>query len=116
MLKPLHNRLVVERLESEQTTASGIIIPDTAKEKPQQGRVVSVGPGARDKAGKTVPMEIAAGDTVLFTKYGGTEVTLEGKEYLILKEDDVLGVISGKAEAGKAAAGKTGPAKKSAKK
>jgi chaperonin GroES len=97
MLKPLHNRLVVERLEAEQTTASGIIIPDTAKEKPQQGRVISVGPGLRDKAGKLVPMEIEAGDTVIFAKYGGTDVTLDGKDYLILKEDDVLGVISGKA-------------------
>jgi chaperonin GroES len=101
MLKPLHNRLVVERLEAEQTTASGIIIPDSAKEKPQQGRVVSVGPGARDKAGKQVPMEIEVGDTVLFTKYGGADVTLDGKDYLILKEDDVLGVMSGKPAAKK---------------
>lgn len=105
MLKPLHNRVVVERIEADQKTASGIIIPDTAKEKPQQGRVVSVGPGLRDKTGKMVPMEIAAGDTVLFTKYGGTDVTLDGKEYLILKEDDVLGVMPGK-----------GPAKSAAKK
>lgn len=97
MLKPLHNRLVVERLEAEQSTSSGIIIPDTAKEKPQQGKVVSVGPGLADKTGKVVPMDIAPGDTVLFNKYGGTEVSLEGKDYLILKEDDVLGVISGKA-------------------
>ena len=102
MLKPLHNRLVVERIEADQTTASGIIIPDTAKEKPQQGRVVSVGPGLRDKAGKHVAMDVAAGDTVLFTKYGGAEITLEGKEYLILKEDDVLGVISGVAAKSKA--------------
>jgi chaperonin GroES len=101
MLKPLHNRLVVERLEADQTTASGIIIPDTAKEKPQQGRVVSVGPGAQDKAGKHVPMEIEVGDTVLFTKYGGADVILDGKDYLILKEDDVLGVLSGKAPAKK---------------
>jgi chaperonin GroES len=100
MLKPLQNRMVVERLEAEETTASGIIIPDSAKEKPQQGRVVSVGPGLRDKAGKHVPMEVAAGDTVLFTKYGGTDVTIEGKEYLILKEDDVLGVMPGAASKG----------------
>jgi chaperonin GroES len=104
MLKPLHNRLLVERLESDQTTASGIIIPDTAKEKPQQGRIVAVGPGARDKEGKRVPMELAAGDTVLFTKYGGADVILDGKDYLILKEDDVLGVLSG-AKAGGAAKG-----------
>jgi len=96
MLKPLHNRLVVERLEAEQTTASGIIIPDSAKEAPQQGKVVAVGPGARDKAGKVVPMEIQVGDTVLFAKYGGTEVTLDGSDYMILKEDDVLAVMSAK--------------------
>ena len=100
MLKPLQNRLVVERLEAEETTASGIIIPDTAKEKPQQGRVVSVGPGVRDKAGKHVPMDVAVGDTVLFTKYGGTDVTLDGKEYLILKEDDILGVMPGSGSKG----------------
>ena len=103
MLKPLQNRLLVERLEAEQTTASGIIIPDTAKEKPQQGRVVSVGPGVRDKAGKHVPKEVSAGDTVLFAKYGGADVTIDGHEYLILKEDDILGVISGHA-AGKSGA------------
>lgn len=96
MLKPLHNRLVVERIDPEETTSSGIIIPDTAQEKPQQGKVVSVGPGLADKSGKVVPMDVAPGDTVLFTKYGGTEVTLEGRDYLILKEDDVLGVIPGK--------------------
>ncbi|HKI98240.1 MAG TPA: co-chaperone GroES [bacterium] len=96
MLKPLHNRLVVERLEAEQTTASGIIIPDSAKEAPQQGKVVAVGPGARDKTGKVVPMEIQVGDTVLFAKYGGTEVTLDGSDYMILKEDDVLAVMSAK--------------------
>lgn len=101
MFKPLHNRVLVERLEAEQTTASGLIIPDTAKEKPQQGRVVSVGPGARDKEGKRVPLEIAAGDTVLFSKFGGTDITLDGQEYLILKEDDILGVVSGKAKGGK---------------
>lgn len=95
MLRPLHNRLLVQRLEAEETTASGIIIPDTAKEKPQQGRVIAVGPGVTDKAGKRVPLEIAAGDTVLFNKYGGTDVTLDGHDYLMLKEDDVLGVIAG---------------------
>ena len=96
MLKPLHNRLLVERMESDDTTSSGIIIPDSAKEKPQQGKVISVGPGAQDKEGKVVPMEVSKGDTVLFAKFGGTEVTVEGKEYMILKEDDVLGVVEGK--------------------
>ena len=96
MLKPLHNRLLVERIDSDSTTASGIIIPDTAKEKPQQGKVISVGPGARDKEGKVVPMEVSKGNTVLFAKFGGTDVTIDGKEYMILKEDDVLGVIEGK--------------------
>ena len=95
MLKPLQNRLLVERLEAEQTTSSGIIIPDSAKEKPQKGRVVSAGPGVRDKQGNHVPMEVAAGDMVLFAKYGGSDVTIDGKEYLILKDDDILGVISG---------------------
>lgn len=93
MLKPLHNRLLVERLDAEDTTSSGIIIPDTAKEKPQKGKVISVGPGIKDKDGKLIPMEIAKGDLVLFAKYGGTDVTIEGREYMILKEDDVLGVI-----------------------
>ena len=96
MLKPLHNRLLVERIDAENTTSSGIIIPDTAKEKPQQGKVISVGPGARDKDGKVIPMEVSKGDLVLFAKYGGTDVTLEGKEYMILKEDDILGVVGGK--------------------
>jgi len=93
MLKPLHNRLLVQRLDPEEKTASGIIIPDTAKEKPQKGRVIAVGPGSRDKSGKPMPMDVKKGDTVLFTKYGGTETSLDGKDYLILKEEDVLGVI-----------------------
>ena len=93
MLKPLSNRLLVERTDSEEVTRSGIIIPDSAKEKPQEGKVKSVGPGSRDKEGKVVPMEISVGDLVLFAKYGGTDVTIEGEEYLILKEDDVLAII-----------------------
>jgi chaperonin GroES len=93
MIKPLHNRVVVERLDPEEKTASGIIIPDTAKEKPQKGKVISVGPGNRDKEGKHVPLDVKNGDLILFTKYGGTDVTLDGTEYLILKEDDILGVI-----------------------
>lgn len=93
MLKPLHNRLLVERLESDKISSGGIIIPDSAKEKPQQGKVISVGPGSQDKEGKIVPMDISKGDVVLFAKYGGTEVTLEGNEYLMLKEDDILAVV-----------------------
>ena len=93
MLKPLSNRLLVERIESEETTSSGLIIPDSAKEKPQEGKVISVGPGSRDKEGEVVPMDISVGDLVLFAKYGGTDVTLDGEEYLMLKEDDVLGII-----------------------
>ena len=93
MLKPLSNRLLVERIDSEETTSSGLIIPDSAKEKPQEGKVISVGPGSRDKEGAVVPMDISVGDLVLFAKYGGTDVTLDGEEYLMLKEDDVLGII-----------------------
>ncbi|MCH8074835.1 MAG: co-chaperone GroES [SAR324 cluster bacterium] len=93
MLKPLSNRLLVERIDSEETTSSGLIIPDSAKEKPQEGKVISVGPGSRDKEGEVVPMDISVGDLVLFAKYGGTDVTLDGEEYLMLKEDDVLGII-----------------------
>ena len=93
MLKPLHNRILIQRQNPEEKTASGIIIPDTAKEKPQKGTVIAVGPGNKDKTGKVIPMDVKKGDTVLFTKYGGTETSLDGKEYLILKEDDVLGVV-----------------------
>ena len=101
MLTPLRNRLLVERLDTDETTSSGLIIPDTAKEKPQQGKVVSAGPGIRDKEGNLVPMDVKAGDLVLFGKYGGTDVTLEGREYLILKDEDILGVIGGAAKKGK---------------
>jgi len=93
MLKPLHNRIVVERVNPEEKTTAGIIIPDTAKEKPQQGDVVSVGPGARNKEGEYMPLDIKEGDRVLFGKFGGTEVKLDGKDYLILREDDILAVI-----------------------
>jgi len=93
MIKPLRNRVVVERLEADEKTASGLIIPDSAQEKPQKGRVVAVGPGSRDKKGEHVPMALAKGDLILFGKYGGTDVTLDGNEYLILTEDDILGVI-----------------------
>ncbi len=92
-MKPLHNRILVERVDAEEKTASGIIIPDTAKEKPQEGKVIAVGPGLKDKAGKLIPMDVKKGDRILFVKYGGTEVKLDGKDYLILKEDDVMGVV-----------------------
>jgi chaperonin GroES len=93
MLRPLHNRILVERVNAEDKTASGIIIPDTAKEKPQEGKVIAVGPGAVDKKGKKVPMEVKKGDRILFAKFGGSEVRLDGKEYLIMKEDDVMGIV-----------------------
>jgi chaperonin GroES len=91
--RPLHDRVVVERIESEEKTKGGIIIPDTAKEKPQEGKVVAVGPGARDDAGKLVPLDVKAGDRVLFGKWSGTEVKIDGKELLIMKESDIMGVV-----------------------
>ena len=90
---PLHDRIVVSRIESEEKTAGGIIIPDTAKEKPQEGKVVAVGPGKRDKEGKLIAMDVKAGDRVLFAKWAGTEFKLDGKEHMIMKEDDILGVV-----------------------
>lgn len=92
-IRPLHNRLIIERVEEEEKTAGGIIIPDTAKEKPQQGRVVSAGVGRRDDKGNMIPMEVQKGDRVLFSKYSGTEVTLDGGEQLIITEDDVLAIL-----------------------
>jgi chaperonin GroES len=91
--RPLHDRVVVERIEAEARTAAGIIIPDTAKEKPQQGKVVAVGPGGRDENGKLVPIDVKAGDRVLFGKWSGTEVKIDGVEYLIMKESDIMGVL-----------------------
>jgi len=91
--RPLHDRVVVKRIEAEQKTAGGIIIPDTAKEKPQEGEVIAVGPGARDEAGKLVPLDLKAGDKVLFGKWSGTEVKIDGQDLLIMKESDILGVI-----------------------
>ncbi len=91
--RPLHDRVVVRRIESDEKTKGGIIIPDTAKEKPQEGEIVSVGPGARDEAGKLVPLDVKAGDKVLFGKWSGTEVKIDGKELLIMKESDIMGVI-----------------------
>ena len=95
--RPLHDRVVVKRLDAEEKTAGGIIIPDTAKEKPMQGQVVAVGPGGRDEAGKLIPIDVKTGDKVLFGKWSGTEVKIDGEELLIMKESDVLGVIEGKA-------------------
>jgi chaperonin GroES len=92
-VRPLHNRLIVKRVEEDDKTAGGIIIPDTAKEKPQQGKVIAAGPGKRDDKGKVIPMEIQKGDRVLFSKYGGSEVNLEGEEHLIISEDDVLAIL-----------------------
>lgn len=94
--RPLHDRVVVKRAESETKSAGGIIIPDTAGEKPQKGEVVAVGPGARDEAGKLVPLEIKAGDQVLFGKWSGTEVKINGEDLLIMKESDILGILEGK--------------------
>ena len=100
--RPLHDRVVVRRIESEDKTAGGIIIPDTAKEKPQEGEIIAVGPGARDEAGKLVPLDVKAGDRILFGKWSGTEVKIDGEDLLIMKESDVMGII----EAGKAASRK----------
>jgi chaperonin GroES len=91
--RPLHDRVVVKRTEAEEKTAGGIIIPDTAKEKPQQGEVIAVGPGGRDESGKLIPIDVKAGDRVLFGKWSGTEVKLDGVEYLIMKESDLMGVL-----------------------
>ncbi|MEJ1161068.1 co-chaperone GroES [Prosthecomicrobium sp. N25] len=101
--RPLHDRVVVRRLEAEQKTAGGIIIPDTAKEKPQEGEVVAVGPGARDETGKLVPLDVKAGDRVLFGKWSGTEVKIDGQDLLIMKESDILGIVEATASAKKAA-------------
>jgi chaperonin GroES len=92
--RPLHDRVVVKRVEAEEKSKGGIIIPDTAKEKPQQGEVVAVGSGGRDENGKLVPMDLKAGDRVLFGKWSGTEVKLDGDELLIMKESDIMGVIA----------------------
>jgi chaperonin GroES len=91
--RPLHDRIVVKRIEGEEKTKGGIIIPDTAKEKPQEGKVVSVGPGARDESGKLVPLDVKAGDRVLFGKWSGTEVKIDGDDLLIMKESDILGIV-----------------------
>jgi chaperonin GroES len=101
--RPLHDRVVVKRIDSEAKTAGGIIIPDTAQEKPQQGEVLAVGPGGRDEASKLIPIDVKAGDRILFGKWSGTEVKIDGVEYLIMKESDVMGVLV-EAESSKKAA------------
>ena len=102
--RPLHDRVVVRRLEAEEKTAGGIIIPDTAKEKPMEGEVIAVGPGARDEAGKLVPLDVKDGDRILFGKWSGTEVKLDGEELLIMKETDIMGIIEGQPAAKRKAA------------
>jgi chaperonin GroES len=97
-MRPLRDRILVERIEEQEQRIGGIIVPDTAKEKPQQGRVVAVGKGRINDKGEVFPLDVKVGDTVLFGKYGGTEVKIDGKEYLILREDEVLGVTEGVAE------------------
>ena len=95
--RPLHDRILIKRIEEKETAKGGIIIPDTAKEKPQEGEVIAVGSGKRDEDGKVVPLDVKAGDRILFGKYSGTEIKIDSKEYLILKEEEVLGVVEGKA-------------------
>jgi len=99
--RPLHDRVVVRRLESEEKTAGGIIIPDTAKEKPQEGEVIAVGPGARGEDGTLHPLDVKAGDRVLFGKWSGTEVKLDGQELIIMKESDIMGILEGKPKTAK---------------
>ena len=101
--RPLHDRIVVKRITAEEKTAGGIIIPDTAKEKPMEGEVIAVGPGARNEAGAIVALDVKAGDRVLFGKWSGTEVKLDGEELLIMKESDIMGIIEGGAAIKKAA-------------
>jgi chaperonin GroES len=102
--RPLHDRVVVRRIEEDDRTPGGIIIPDTAKEKPQQGEVIAAGPGARDEKGQIQPLDVKAGDRILFGKWSGTEVKIDGEELLIMKESDILGVLEGSSASKKKAA------------
>ena len=102
--RPLGDRVVVRRIKEDQKTAGGIIIPDTAKEKPSQGEIIAVGPGGRDESGKLIPIDLKVGDTVLFGKWSGTEVKIDGQDLLIMKESDIMGVIEGGSAAKKKAA------------
>ena len=101
--RPLHDRVVVKRVEEDKKTKGGIIIPETAQEKPMQGEIIAVGPGGRDEAGKLIPIDVKAGDIVLFGKWSGTEVKIDDTEYLIMKESDIMGVVEAQASAKKAA-------------
>jgi chaperonin GroES len=103
-IKPLHDRVVVRRIDEEERTPGGVIIPDTAKEKPMQGEVLAVGPGARDESGKRIAPDVKEGDTILFGKWSGTEVKIDGEELLIMKESDIMGIIEGGAAARKSRA------------
>ncbi|MBO7174088.1 MAG: co-chaperone GroES [Burkholderiaceae bacterium] len=93
-IRPLHDRVIVKRVETERMTASGIVLPDSAGEKPDQGEVLAVGPGKRDEAGKLIPMDVKVGDRVIFGKYAGQTVKFEGKEYLVMREEDIMGVLA----------------------
>ena len=101
--RPLHDRVVVRRIDAEEKTKGGIIIPDTAKEKPQEGEIIAAGPGARDESGKIVPLDVKAGDRILFGKWSGTEVRIDGEDLLIMKESDILGIIVATKSSAKAA-------------
>ncbi|MGQ3357050.1 MAG: co-chaperone GroES [Phreatobacter sp.] len=101
--RPLHDRVVVRRIDAEEKTRGGIIIPDTAKEKPQEGEVIAVGPGGRNERGELVPLDVKAGDVVLFGKWSGTEVKIDGVDYLIMKESDIMGIVEASASLKKAA-------------
>ena len=93
-IRPLDDRVIVRRMEEEQKTAGGIIIPDTAKEKPQEGKIVAVGPGKRDGDGKRIPLDVKEGDRILFSKYAGTEIKIDGEDHIFMKEDDILGIMN----------------------
>ena len=101
--RPLHDRVVVRRLEEEERTKGGIIIPDTAKEKPQQGEVIAVGPGGRNEDGDLIPLDVKEGDRILFGKYSGSDIKIDGEEYLIMREDEVLGILDAQPQAAKKA-------------
>src|SRR5271155_5594900 len=106
--RPLHDRVVIKRIEAEEKTKGGIIIPDTAKEKPQEGEVVAVGPGGRDDSGKLIPLDLKVGDRILFGKWSGTEIKMHGEEVLIMKESDVMGVVESRAAEGSSGEGRPG--------
>jgi chaperonin GroES len=112
--RPLHDRVVVKRIEAEEKTKGGIIIPDTVKEKPQEGEVVAVGPGGRDDSGKLIPLDLKVGDRILFGKWSGTEIKMHGEEVLIMKESDVMGVVESRSAHSPASRSRPAPARKKA--